>query len=143
VTRFFRDQEAFDVLERQVLPELLTGEPRDVPLRFWVAGCATGEEAYSLAIVLRELMAKLGERRLQIFATDVHRESIEPASRGIYDADALVNVSKERLGRYFVRMGDAYQVVADPGRHARDGLRSGSCSRAGPSIARLAASGWG
>jgi len=113
VTRFFRDQEAFEVLEQQVLPELLAREPRDVPLRLWVAGCATGEEAYSLAIVLRDLMSRLGERRLQIFATDVHRESIERASRGIYDADALVNVTKERLGRYFLRMGDAYQVVAD------------------------------
>jgi len=113
VTRFFRDPLAFDVLERVVLPELLRREPRDEPLRFWVAGCATGEEAYSLAIVLRELMSRLGERRVQIFATDVHRESIERASRGIYDAEALANVSKERVTRYFLRMGDAYQVVAD------------------------------
>ena len=113
VTRFFRDPQAFDVLEQVVLPELLRREPRDQPLRIWVAGCATGEEAYSLAIVLRELMSRLGERRVQIFATDVHRESIERASRGIYDADALAHVSKERVTRYFLRMGDAYQVVAD------------------------------
>ncbi|MEP6652184.1 MAG: chemotaxis protein CheB [Myxococcales bacterium] len=113
VTRFFRDQEAFTLLEERVLPELLQREPRQEPLRFWVAGCATGEEVYSLAIVLRELMEKLGERPVQIFATDVHRGSIDRASQGIYDADAVVNVSKERLARYFLRMGDAYQVVAD------------------------------
>ncbi|MEO5767886.1 MAG: chemotaxis protein CheB, partial [Polyangia bacterium] len=113
VTRFFRDQEAFTVLEERALPELLQRVPRHEPVRFWIAGCATGEEVYSLAIVLRELMEKLGERPVQIFATDVHRGSIERASQGIYDADALVNVSKERLARYFLRMGDAYQVVAD------------------------------
>lgn len=113
VTRFFRDQEAFTVLEERALPELLQRVPRHEPVRFWIAGCATGEEVYSLAIVLRELMEKLGERPVQIFATDVHRGSIERASQGIYDADAVVNVSKERLARYFLRMGDAYQVVAD------------------------------
>jgi two-component system CheB/CheR fusion protein len=113
VTRFFRDQEAFALLEERVLPDLLQRAPRNEPLRFWVAGCATGEEVYSLAIVLRDLMEKLGERPVQIFASDVHRGSIERASRGIYDADAVVNVSKDRLARYFLRMGDAYQVVAD------------------------------
>ncbi|HEY4186521.1 MAG TPA: chemotaxis protein CheB [Polyangia bacterium] len=113
VTRFFRDQEAFDILEERVLPELLQRQPREEQLRIWVAGCATGEEVYSLAIVLRELMLKLGERSVQIFASDVHRGSIDRASRAIYDADAVINVSKERLARYFVRMGDAYQVVPD------------------------------
>ena len=113
VTRFFRDPDAFRVLEEVVLPELLKRQPLEEPLRIWVAGCATGEEVYSLAIVLRDLMLKLGERPVQIFATDVHRGSIERASRAVYDGDAVINVSKERLGRYFVRMGDAYQVVPD------------------------------
>jgi len=113
VTRFFRDPEAFRILEEAVLPDLLRRLPLDEQLRIWVAGCATGEEVYSLAIVLRDLMLKLGERPVQIFATDVHRGSIERASRAVYDADAVINVSKERLSRYFVRMGDAYQVVAD------------------------------
>jgi len=113
VTRFFRGQEAFDILERRVLPDLLERQPRGETLRLWVVGCATGEEVYSLAIVLRDLMARLGERPVQIFATDVHRESIERASRAIYEADAVMNLSKERLGRYFLRMGDAYQAVAD------------------------------
>ena len=62
VTRFFRDPDAFALLEKQILPELLTREPRNAPLRLWVAGCATGEEAYSLAILLQDLMATYGER---------------------------------------------------------------------------------
>jgi two-component system CheB/CheR fusion protein len=62
VTRFFRDPEAFELLEKRILPELLAREPRTVPLRLWIAGCATGEEAYSLAILLHDLMATHGER---------------------------------------------------------------------------------
>jgi two-component system CheB/CheR fusion protein len=113
VTRFFRDQEAFEMLETSVLPELLAQEPRSEPVRIWVAGCATGEEAYSLAIALQDLMLKTGERPVKIFATDVHGGSLDRATRAIYEGDALANVSPERLERYFVRIGDAYQVVPD------------------------------
>jgi two-component system CheB/CheR fusion protein len=84
VTRFFRDPEAFALLEQRVLPELLTREPRHAPLRLWVAGAATGEEAYSLAILLQDLMATHGERPVKIFATDVHRGSLEQAATGVY-----------------------------------------------------------
>ena len=114
VTRFFRDPEAFEVLETQILPGLLARGPRDTPLRIWVAGCATGEEAYSLAIVLQDLMLKHGERPVKIFATDVHRGSIERASQAIYDEEAVANVSRERLERYFLRAGgNMVQVVPD------------------------------
>jgi two-component system CheB/CheR fusion protein len=113
VTRFFRDEQAFDILEREILPELLRRGPRDAPLRLWVAGCATGEEAYSLAIVLLDLMAKLGERPVKIFATDVHRGSLERAARAVYDAEAVGKVSEARLARYFLRVGHTYQVVPD------------------------------
>ena len=113
VTRFFRDPEAFDLLEREVLPRLLLREPRDTPLRLWVAGCATGEEAYSLAIVLQDLMARLGERPVKIFATDVHRGSLERAAWGAYEEDAVANVSPERLARYFTRSGKTYQVIPE------------------------------
>ncbi len=113
VTRFFRDEQAFKVLEEQVLPELLQREPRDAPLRLWVAGCATGEEAYSLAILLSDLMQKLGERPVKIFATDVHRGSLEQATRATYGEDAVAGVSPDRLARYFIRQGDRYQVVPD------------------------------
>ena len=105
VTSFFRDRDAFNVLEREVLPELLQRAPRDTPLRVWVAGCATGEEAYSLAILVQDLMADLGERPVKIFATDVHRGSLEEAGRGIYDEAAVANVSPDRLARY-IRVRD-------------------------------------
>src|SRR4029079_10863753 len=113
VTRFFRDEAAFAVLEAQVLPELLRREARDVTLRLWIAGCATGEEPYSFAILLQDLMSKLGDRPVQIFATDVHRGSLDHATRGIYAADAVAGVSSERLERYFIKHGDGYQVVPE------------------------------
>jgi two-component system CheB/CheR fusion protein len=113
VTRFFRDPDVFTLLEERVLPELLTREPRHTPLRFWVAGCATGEEAYSLAILLQDLMATYGERPVKIFATDVHRGSLELAATGVYSEDAVSNVSSERLARYFSRSTGAYQVIPE------------------------------
>jgi len=113
VTRFFRDPDAFDVLEQQVLPDLLTREPRNAPLRLWVAGCATGEEAYSLAILLQDLMAIHGERPVKIFATDVHRGSLERAAVAAYDEEAVSNVSADRLARYFIQNGNSYQVVPE------------------------------
>ena len=110
VTRFFRDEEAFQILEERVLPELWQSLPKGAPLRLWVAGCATGEEVYSLAILLFELGQKLGERPVKIFATDVHRGSIELATRALYAEDAVAGVSPERLARHFVRRGQSYQV---------------------------------
>jgi two-component system, chemotaxis family, CheB/CheR fusion protein len=113
VTRFFRDPQGFDLLERTIFPELLRSGSREVPLRIWVAGCATGEEAYSFAIVLQDLMHKLGDRPVKIFATDVHRGSLERASRGVFQEETVANVSPERLERYFLRIGNDYQVVPD------------------------------
>ena len=113
VTCFFRDEAAFEVLVNDVLPDLVRREPRNVPLRFWVAGCATGEEAYSLAIAVHETMARFGERPVKIFATDVHRGSLERAARGFYDEEAVAGVSEERRARYFVRTGGTYQVVPE------------------------------
>jgi two-component system CheB/CheR fusion protein len=113
VTCFFRDPQAFEVLEQQVLPALLQREPVDAPIRLWVAGCATGEEPYSMAIVLHDLMSKLGQRQVKIFATDVHRGSLEHAARALYPKEAVANLSEERLARYFIRVGDMYQVVPD------------------------------
>jgi two-component system CheB/CheR fusion protein len=113
VTQFFRDPDAFALLEQRVLPELLQREPRNVPLRLWVAGCATGEEAYSLAILLQDLMATHGERPIKIFATDVHRGSLEQAATGVYGEEAVSHVSPDRLARYFTQSGSTYQVVPE------------------------------
>jgi two-component system CheB/CheR fusion protein len=115
VTRFFRNEEAFDLLERQILPELLRRGPRDLPLRIWVAGCATGEEAYSLAISVQEALSRPGTppRPVKIFATDVHHGSLERAARGVYNEDALVNVPGDRIDRYFHRSGTTFQIVPE------------------------------
>ncbi|MBA3542454.1 MAG: chemotaxis protein CheR, partial [Deltaproteobacteria bacterium] len=113
VTRFFRNEAAFEVLEQRVLPELLKQCATGRPLRVWVAGCATGEEAYSLAILLHELTANLTDRSFQIFATDVHRGSIELAARAFYPEASLANVSPERRDRYFIRSGASYQLVPE------------------------------
>jgi two-component system CheB/CheR fusion protein len=114
VTRFFRDEKAFAALEKHVLPELLRPAEDGSPLRIWIAGCATGEEAYSLAILLLDMMRELSiERPVKIFATDVHRGSLELAARGIYDETAIANVSMERRERYFFRSGSSYQVIPE------------------------------
>ncbi|HEU4532456.1 MAG TPA: CheR family methyltransferase, partial [Polyangiaceae bacterium] len=113
VTRFFRNEEAFAVLEHRVLPELLRGGRPDAPFRVWVAGCATGEEAYSLAIVLHELTSRFGQRPVKIFATDVHPGSLEFAARAVYDEESVAAVARERRERYFVRQGHGYQVAPE------------------------------
>jgi two-component system CheB/CheR fusion protein len=110
VTHFFRNEEAFRLLEQQVLPELWRDLPPGAAFRVWVAGCATGEEVYSLAILLHELGERLGERPVKIFATDVHHGSLELATRALYDEQAVANVSKARLERFFLRRGQSYQV---------------------------------
>ncbi|MET0795620.1 MAG: chemotaxis protein CheB [Polyangiaceae bacterium] len=112
VTRFFRNEEAFEVLAKDVLSDLVNAGSNDTPFRVWVAGCATGEEVYSLAILLNELTAETG-RPFKIFATDVHQGSLEQATRALYDEEAIVNVSPERLKRYFLLRGRSYQVVPE------------------------------
>lgn len=114
VTRFFRDASAFGLLQKEVIPGLLAELPRDEDLRVWVAGCATGEEAYSLAILIQEQIEALGRPvKVKIFATDVHRASLDYASNGIYSEAQLADVSPERLQRFFLRKGDGYQVGHD------------------------------
>ncbi|HEY2517033.1 MAG TPA: chemotaxis protein CheB [Polyangiaceae bacterium] len=112
VTRFFRNGEAFQILEEKVLPDLLARD-QGTPFRVWVAGCATGEEVYSLAILLHELAPKFGNRPVKIFATDVHRGSLDVATRATYSDDAVAGVSPARLERYFLHRGGSYQVVPD------------------------------
>jgi two-component system CheB/CheR fusion protein len=111
VTRFFRDGEAFDELDRTTIPQLLARVPPDEEIRVWVAGCATGEEAYSLAILFHEhLAAARRPLNLRIFATDVHRHSLDLASAGLYDDDALSGLTAARRQRYFTRDGHRWRV---------------------------------
>lgn len=114
VTRFFRDQEAFDRLARNVLPELIQRAGSGGEFRVWVAGCATGEEAYSFAMLIREAVDTLPRPiPVKIFATDAHRASLDVAGIGIYSEVALADVSPERLSRFFTRLGSAYQVSSE------------------------------
>ncbi len=113
VTRFFRNEEAFAALEQRILPEVFARGAREVPFRVWVAGCATGEEAYSLAILVHELASRHSDRPVKIFASDVHSGSLELAARGVYEESALAHVSDERRQRYFIHRGQTYQVVPE------------------------------
>ena len=114
VTKFFRDTEAFDYLQRSVIPALFDRKQHDPVIRLWVAGCATGEEAYSLAILLREEMAKRDVvYDVKLFATDIDRGAIEVAGGGLYPASISAEVSEERLRRYFIDRGGAYQVARE------------------------------
>ncbi len=112
VTRFFRDAEAFDRLEQHILPQLIGKlQHENDELRVWIAGCATGEEAYSVAILIHEQLARLGGRfRAKVFATDVHRASLEVASAGIYSEESLADISAERRAKYFTHVKHGYQV---------------------------------
>ncbi|MET7013832.1 chemotaxis protein CheB [Uliginosibacterium flavum] len=111
VTRFFRDAEAFAALKADILPGLCEDKPDDYVFRVWVAGCASGEEAYSIAILLREM---LDERPLpfsvQIYATDLDDEAIAFARAGIYPHLIEQDLSPERLRRFFIKEEDGYRV---------------------------------
>ncbi len=113
VTRFFRDPDAFAALEAKVIPGLLAMDGAD-PIRVWVAGCATGEEAYSVAILLREAQARSGSRRaVQVFATDVDDRAVAAARTGLYLGSISGDMSAERLERYFVREDGSFRVSKD------------------------------
>ncbi len=111
VTSFFRDPEMFLELKQNVLPKLLEGKPDDYVFRVWIAGCATGEEAYTLAILLRELMDDTHrEIRTQIYATDLDDDAIALARAGIYLPNIVQDVSPERLRRFFIKVENGYRV---------------------------------
>ncbi len=112
VTSVFRDRAAFAFLAEQVLPSLVARHGDDQPIRVWSAGCATGEEAYSLAILLLEQVASAGKRtRVQVFATDIDAEALEVARAGVYPDSIEADLSAERLERFFTRTDHHYTVA--------------------------------
>ena len=114
VTSFFRDPEYFDVLKETVVKQLLNEAPREKQIRVWVAGCSTGEEAYSIAILFAEAMEELNIRRdIKIFATDLDTESIATAVRGVYGDNIIEDVSVTRLSKFFTRKGNRYLIHHD------------------------------
>lgn len=111
VTGFFREPEAWEVLGAKVLPELLRRHGKDEPIRVWVPGCATGEEAYSIAMLAAEAMEAAGcANNLMVFATDIDREALEVARSGVYPESVVADISPERLARFFTREGESFQV---------------------------------
>lgn len=111
VTNFFRDRDAFVALKNDVLPKILDGKPPDYVIRLWVTGCASGEEAYSIAMILREIMAESGrEFKTQFYATDLDDDAIATARSGFYPLTIEHDVSPERLRRFFVKEDNGYRV---------------------------------
>jgi two-component system, chemotaxis family, CheB/CheR fusion protein len=114
VTSFFREPSTFLALETQVIPRMFAGKPTGSPVRVWVPGCSTGEEAYSIAMLLQEHVEELQQRfQLQVFATDIDRRAIEVARAGCYPASIAADLPPERLARHFVPDldGASYRVT--------------------------------
>ena len=113
VTNFFRDILVWEKLETNVIPDIVANMPTASTLRAWIPGCSTGEEAYSLAIVFKEVLEKINlynNLSLQIFATDIDNEAIEVARRGVYPENIVMDVSEKRLNRFFVKTSEGYRV---------------------------------
>ncbi len=112
VTNFFRDREAFDALEREVIPQIVESKGPGDPVRAWVAGCATGEEAYSLSMLLNEHAAHQSQAvDVQIFATDIDERAIGVARKGLYPDGIIEDVPPSRLRHFFVKELDQYRVA--------------------------------
>lgn len=113
VTNFFRDPPVWEKLKEQVLPGIIANLKERTVIRAWVPGCSTGEEAYSLAMVVKEAIEKEnphGGITLQIFATDLDNEAIETARKGLFPANIISDVSPARLSRFFVKTDDGYRI---------------------------------
>lgn len=111
VTRFFRDREFFEKLKVTALASILNHAAENEPIRIWSAGCSTGEEAYSLAILMQELMEETGRKlEIKIFATDIDTQAIERASKGVFPESISEDITPERLAKYFTEKNDQYHI---------------------------------
>ncbi len=114
VTQFFRDVKAFEALKTRVIPKLFEDKKADDQIRVWVPGCATGEEAYSIAILLCEEMQRRDlSLKTQIFATDIDDHALEIARSGLYPEAAIRDLPAEKLNRYFTKQANAYRIVKE------------------------------
>jgi two-component system, chemotaxis family, CheB/CheR fusion protein len=111
VTSFFRDPDSFELLKREVFPVITMAKFPGVPVRIWIAGCSTGEEAYSIAICLLEFLTRrMLHIPIQIYATDVSEAAIDYARSGFYTPSQVVNVSQDRLNQFFIPVEGGYQI---------------------------------
>jgi two-component system CheB/CheR fusion protein len=114
VTSFFRDKEAFEALYKEALPRLFADKPENYVFRIWIPGCASGEEAYSLVMLFHEYMDEIKQDfRLQIYATDIDDDAIASARAGTYPENIAIDVSPDRLRRFFVKEGTGYRIKKD------------------------------
>ena len=113
VTSFFRDPEAFEVLKADIIQPLLENKPEDYVFRVWVAGCATGEEAYSIAMIFRECMDAKTRYKVQIYSTDLDEDAISVARGGVYPENIAIDVSPERLKRFFTKEEAGFRIKKD------------------------------
>ncbi|MHC1686509.1 MAG: CheR family methyltransferase [Methanothrix sp.] len=116
VTSFFREQDSFIALKDKAISKLLESKNAGDTLRIWVVGCSTGEEAYSIAILLREYLddhGLVGKFKIQIYATDIDKEAIDFARQGNYPASIAQDVSPERLQRFFIKEDDSYRIRSE------------------------------
>lgn len=113
VTKFFRDEEAFEELKTHVIPNIFLNKNPDDPIKIWSVACSTGEEPYSLGILFQEYLTKhkKPDGSLKIFATDIDKEALEAASRGVYSWDSVKHLSQERLSTYFIKEGQLYRIA--------------------------------
>lgn len=112
VTKFFRDKKSYNDLCKNILPKMLKATPPGGSIRVWVSGCSTGEEAYSIAICIKELIEESSlDVDFKIFATDVNKKSIEKARKGIYEKNISEHISSERLSRFFSETENNYKVI--------------------------------
>jgi two-component system, chemotaxis family, CheB/CheR fusion protein len=115
VTKFFRDPESFEALRTEALPAILGNRKTEDPIKIWVVACSSGEEAYSLAIIVREFIETSGKHfnNIKIFATDIDSEALDIGSRGIYGDEIRKDVSPELLKKYFIRQGNTFRVAPE------------------------------
>jgi two-component system CheB/CheR fusion protein len=112
VTRFFRDRKSLEVLHKLIFPALMEGRAPGMPIRAWVPGCSSGEEVYSLAIMLAEFLGeKAGEYPVQMFGTDISESAIAKARAGVYRGNIAIDVSPERLRRFFSATDDGFRIA--------------------------------
>ena len=113
VTSFFREPDTFLILKEKLFPELLKNRASKEPIRIWIPGCSTGEEAYSFAIALQEFLEETGTKdvQVQIFGTDVNEKNVDKARQGIYPKSIEADVSENRLKRFFTSFNGSYQIA--------------------------------
>ena len=114
VTAFFRDAKVFTLLEKSIIPDLIQQHETDDPIRIWVPGCSTGEEAYSIAMLFREALTTLNRTvKLQVFASDVDPDAVATAREGFYTETVVAQIAPERVKRYFMRETHGYRVLPE------------------------------